>query len=469
MSGTYTIGEKKVRPGVYHMVENGGGVSVAGATNGIGAGIIKANWGPLNKVVELEPTDNAERVFGSDLTVDLISIMFQGGIASGKFVRLGTGGTATRITLKNTEDDDLVVITGKYVGTRAFQATIRDNVVGDARELIISEGTAIFAEIEFAASATDEGANLVAAINDAGIDFTAALASATASGKLKDVTQSAFTAGTNPTVAVGDYTSALELFDGVRLNCLCVDTEDAAVHALVNAYLNRSYLLGRYPMACVAEAGSVDLDTRISHAAAYNNYMMHFVLNACEDATGKVYAGYKAAALVGGMIAAVAANRSLTHAVISGMTAVYEPLSDVNIRKALTKGCLVFTENADSQVWIEQGINTLITPDADHDEGWKKIRRVKTRFELMQRIDDTLDSLVGQVNNDTDGRAALVAAGQHVCDTMAGEKKLMSDSSFTEDPNQVSQGDSAYFLIAVDDIDSIEKVYLRYRFRFAAE
>ena len=37
-----------------------------------------------------------------------------------------------------------------------------------------------------------------------------------------------------------------------------------------------------------------------------------------------------------------------------------------------------------------------------------------------------------------------------------------------EDDDNPPEGDSAWFVIAVDDIDSIEKVYLLYRFRFTA-
>ena len=49
MSGTFVVGETKIRPGVYTRYENAGGVEIAGAANGIGAAVIRANWGPLNK------------------------------------------------------------------------------------------------------------------------------------------------------------------------------------------------------------------------------------------------------------------------------------------------------------------------------------------------------------------------------------------------------------------------------------
>ena len=40
----FTVGENKKRPGVYQRYENVGGVSIAGATDGIVACCIRSNW-----------------------------------------------------------------------------------------------------------------------------------------------------------------------------------------------------------------------------------------------------------------------------------------------------------------------------------------------------------------------------------------------------------------------------------------
>ena len=120
------------------------------------------------------------------------------------------------------------------------------------------------------------------------------------------------------------------------------------------------------------------------------------------------------------------------------------------------------------QIWIEKAINTLVTLAANQDAGWKKIRRVKERFELMSRVEETIEGMVGAVDNDADGRAAIIAAAQRVVDAMVGEKKLLSGTVIEDEANP-AEGDSAWFIIAVDDLDSIETIYLTFRFRFAAE
>src|SRR5690606_13818953 len=115
--------------------------------------------------------------------------------------------------------------------------------------------------------------------------------------------------------------------------------------------------------------------------------------------------GYKAAARVAGMIASSEITESLTHAVVTGATDIIGPLTNAEIEKAILSGAIVFTFNPQKQVHIEYGINTLVTPSADQDIGWKKIRRVKTRDFLIDSIAATWDPIVGKINNSPDGRA----------------------------------------------------------------
>jgi len=472
--GTFTIGETKIRPGEYHRVENGGGIIAAGARNGILAGVIRANWGPLNQVVTFDPSTSVKMIYGAGdgMTQDLISRMFLGGGTKGYFVRVGSGGTAGSITLKDTATTaaDVVTLTAKYVGNRAFTVTVRDSLINTTkRECVIYDGTSEFEKVTFDAGATGgEAAALVKAF-EYSENFIATKV-ADGNGTLAAVTQSTFTAGTNPTVTNDAYSDAMNALEPFPFNVLCVDSEATQVHALVQAFIDRIYVAGYYPMAVLSEKRSVSntLDVRMNHAASYNDEKIIYVLNGAVNTSEETIEGYQNAARIGGIIAAVPANQSVTHYVVSGYAGLIESLTNTQIENALLHGCIVLTTNSTGQVWIEQGINTYITPDGDHDPGWKKIRRVKTRFELMQRIGDTVAPLVGKVNNDTDGRAAVMAAGQGIINTMCSEKKLISGTMIEDEANP-PKGDSAWFLIAVDDIDSIEKFYLTYRFRYAPE
>ncbi|MBQ4494154.1 MAG: hypothetical protein II968_00140, partial [Selenomonadaceae bacterium] len=174
-----------------------------------------------------------------------------------------------------------------------------------------------------------------------------------------------------------------------------------------------------------------------------------------------------AAARIGGMIAAVETNNSLTHSTISNALDLIEPFTNGEITRAEQKGCLVLSLNADDQVQIDKAINTLVTVGNDMDEGWSKIRRTKTRFELMTRINQTCERLVGRLNNDSNGRSTIVAAMNTVINEMVAEKKLFFGSNAKEDPAHKPEADRAYFLINIGDIDSLEQFYLTYQFSFA--
>lgn len=503
MPGTFLIGEKKDRAGVYFRRENYGGPDVVGATNGIGAAIFQADWGPLNKVYDMDLTQKNDIAdyFGTDPHVKILREMFDGGAITIRAVRCGDDdGEASSVTLKvmqtttaeagagsgtasgdgaDLDSDggssaavtatpvDAVTIMAAYPGTRPFSVSIRTNLITDMRECIIYDGTVIFEKVSFEAG-NKEVANLIEALNKSKNFIAKAVGSTIPDGALETVTQVPMTGGKNPTVTIASYDRATNQLERTKWNCLIVDTDSAAVHALVQSFVDLSYETGHFGIGCIAGKSTQDLDERMSLAASYNDEKMAYVLNGWESNGGTVYDGYLAAARIGGLIASFETNSSITHEVIKGGLTLVEPLTNSEIIKAIRKGCLVLSLNDDGRIWVENGINTLVTPDADMDEGWKKLRRTKCRFELMDRVNSTCDKLIGKVNNDVDGRQTVMAAAQKVLNTMAGEKKILASSYVFEDPANPAEGDSAWFKLAIDDIDSLEHIYLTYMFRFSA-
>ena len=479
MAGTFTIGEKKVRPGVYYRRENFGGVDVAGATNGILAAVFQADWGPLNVVFDMDVTmkNNIADYYGTDKHVDIVKEGFSGGAITVRAIRCGADdGQPASVTLKRakkgteTEDQDAVTITGAYPGTRAFSVTVRTNLITDQREVSILDGVYVFEKFTFDAG-ENEAANLIAAMASSKnfiAKYATGVTAEAATGTLVPVAQTPMTGGKNPTVNTASYDRATDKLERVKWNCLIVDTDDPAVHALVQSFVEQSYEMGHLGFGCLAGKSSQDMDERMSLAASYNDEKMAYVLTGWEADDGTVYDGYLAAARIGGMISSFEANSSLTHTVIKGALKLIEPLTNGEIIKAQTRGCITLSLNDSDQIWIDSAINTLVTPDADMDEGWKKLRRTKTRFELMDRVNSTTDKLVGKVNNDVDGRQTVMAAAQKVINVMAGEKKLLASSYVFEDPSNPAEGDSAWYKLAIDDIDSQEHIYLTYMFRFSA-
>lgn len=468
MSGTFTIGERKVRPGNYFRIENRGGVTVVGATNGISAVVFQSNWGPLNTEFDMDTTmrNNLRDYYGDGTGPDVIEQAFIGGAVTVRAVRVGDDdGVQASLTLKGKDNAEAVLIQAAYPGDRAFTVSVRTNLITEQRQLIIYDGTEIFEQFVFDAGA-NEPKNLVEAMKNSK-NFNSKLIADDVEGPLADLTQQAMAGGKNPTVTINSYSNGTDVLERYKWNVLLCDSNDTKVHLLLQSFAQTSYDTGHLGMICIGGLKSQDFSERISLAASYNDEKVTYVLGGWKGSDGKEYEGFMAAARIGGMIAYQPTNSGLTHTVIKNAVSLLEPLTNGEIIKAEQKGCIVLTVNDEDQIWIDNAINTLVTPNADQDEGWKKIRRTKCRFEMMDRINSTIDKYVGKVNNDDDGRATIIATGKKVLNEMVGEKKLFAGATMYEDPTYTAEGDSCWFIIEADDIDSAEHIYITYRYRFS--
>lgn len=470
MAKYLNYGVEATRPGNYFNYDKKGQDKVAGATDGVTAVLFKSNWGPLNQAVLRTADEGYESIFGNGGTTDTIALNIEGGTSELILVRVGTGGTAATLTLKNAASSpaDAVKFTAKYVGSRAFTLSIRDSISDDTkRECIIYDGTAEFEKRTFAKGDGEVDA-IVAAFAESD-NFIVAKASSSVTGELVTVTQIAFTAGTDPTAATTDYSSALAVAEQYEQNCIVVDTDEYAVIALLTAYCQRMFNAGKNVIGVVGEPKTVDLATRMQHAAACNAVNMVYVLNGNVD--HGVYGtidGHQTAAKIGGMIASGSCKYSLTHTVLASVTALNEILTEANINAGEESGCLVLTLNSKRQVWIDSAITTLVTLAANQDSGWKKIRRTKTRFELLTRANNTVDEIVGKVDNDSAGRITIKDTILTVGIAMIGEGKIQY-CDVQEDAAHPDDGDSCWFTIDVIDKDSAEHIYLRYLFRYSTQ
>jgi len=471
MAGSvFQVGEQKIRPGVYVRVTNIGEPPEAVVPQGIVAALFRASWGPLGQVTYLENADAVTAAFGSAGTVDAALEAFRGGCRRVVGYRLGSGGAKASITLKDTAASpaNVVTITAKYEGIRGnnFKVTVRDSLTdATKRELLLYEGATLRQTFTFAKGSGEPQA-LVDAIAASNSPYITAVKSADGSGVLAAVTQQPLTGGQDPTVNGESYSAGLVAIEAIDWNVLAVDSEDPVTHAVVQTYIDRVRNEGKRVIGVVGEPTSEAFATRLANARAFNDPAIIYVANGFKGSDGVTREGYKAAARVAGMTAAAQITESLTHYVVRGATELVGALTNAEIEQAIQSGALVFTMSAQKQVQIEYGINTFITVTATMDAGWKKIRRVRTRDNLMDRIAATWDPLVGKINNSPDGRATLIAAAQGIINRMIAEGALLQGSIF-EDPNNPPAGDSAWFVVQVDDLDSAEKVYITFQFRFA--
>lgn len=452
----------KVRPGAYFNVDKNGDEDSFGAIDGVVIVVFKAMFGPVDTVTILKRGDDYTSIYGDGLTTDMIREALYGGAKKVICCRLdGTGGAAASVSL--TAATGKVKITAKHPGEMPLSVTVRNRLTDkDRKECIIYTGTTEFEKVYFAVG-DNEAANLKNAFANSK-NFAVTLEES-AKGIVTNVNQTAFSGGKNPTVATANYSNAFSQVEKYFFNTICVDTEDTAVHALLQAFLDRIYETGRFGMGIIAEKDNKDLEERMKAAAGYNGENMIYILNPKVSINSGVLDGYQTAAGIAGIIAATPANQSVTHTVISRYTDLRELLTNTQIVKAEQNGCLVLSKSVDDEVWIDSGINTLVTPADNEDAGWKKIRRVKTRYELLYRMNAQVDALVGKVDNDVNGRATIVGKLQKIINDMIQEGKLVS-GTVAESTTYTADTDNCYFDIDVIDKDSAEHIYEFFKFRF---
>lgn len=472
MASFFIVGEKKTRPGVYLRYENYGTPPIAGVDDGKCAAVFRSNWGPVGQAVVLEQFEDIAKKYGDGGESGTTAVpmeQFKGGARLVYAIRLGNGGTQGMYNIEDEQSETVLRLILKYPGSRKLSLTIRPTLADEnITELLIIEGTEQLEKITFDNTKNSVEA-LMAAFQSKGSNYFTLTKLKDSSEKLQTINQKEIEGGEDPIVNVAAYSAAFEVLEAYRWNVLSLDTVDTQIQNVMQLFLNRIYNGGKFCMGVIGEPTSIDFDTRLQHASAYNDYQIVYVGNGFTDISGNVYEGYMAAARIAGLIAGTPSNESITHAAITGAVELTEMLTNNQYERAIKAGALMFSVSAADTVWVEQGINTLVLPTAKEDDGWKKIKRVKVRFELFQRLNDTVEVLIGRINNDPDGRMTIVQVSNGVCQTMVAEKKLLAGAHVELDTDNPPEGDSAWFLVYADDIDALEKMYYAFKFRFAPE
>lgn len=466
----YNEGESKVRPGVYQRHVNVGTDSLAGAQDGICAIPIRASWGPLGKVVRNTGRKQLERVYGSGdygaaHTVPAAAEMFQGGAATVYTYRLGTGGTEAKKVVA-----EGLTVTAKYPGAVTLAISVQAKLGDSATKVFnVYFNSALVESFEFSADGATEGHSL-AAVAAASEYVIVTAADTVETVPIVAAASGALTGGANPTVTNGSYSDAFAALESYYYNTIALDVDDDAnltLSLLLQAYLDEAYKMGKLGVAVVGEKASVSFANRLAHSKSFNDAKVVY-LGGGWMAETESKDGVLAICRTAGVIASTPSNQGITHTVITGATDLCESLTYAQYEDAIKAGMLMVSMSPEGSIWYDAAINTLVSPErGTQDEGWKKIRRVKVRFELIDRLDRELAPKVGRVSADSDGIADVVQTGQRVLTAMIGEGKLQPGASFTEDPDNPYSGDSAWFIIQADDIDSLEKIYLQYQFRYS--
>ena len=473
MGQFYIAGENKKRPGSYQRYVNRGKNAGVGATDNSVAIPIQADWGPLDVVTVHESAESIITTYGNKGTVDAALALLEGGASKVYCIRLnkaanGEGDPAAKsaLTLPST-GDGVVTITAKYPGTKTIKVQTRVKVENVSKEIIVYDGDARV-ESFFFNIGDNEVKNLVNAVS-ASAYITAEAVEGAAGTTVPVVDVTPLTGGTDPKVTTESYSEAFNKLEPQNFTHIVLDCTTAAVQAVLKTWLDRVFEEGKL---CIAVLGGENKDKEIATltaaASGFDNMKIIYSGIWGRDEYGNVVDGYKMAALVAGAIADTPSNQSIVHLIVPGITTI-EPHTNAEYEAAISAGLLLASYSANGTVWFDSGVNTLINLSAEQDEGWRKIRRVATRFEMFTRVDNAIAPLIGRVNCDNDGIALAIQAGQGELNAMISEGKLKAGATIYEDTTNVHDGDAAWFIIAADDNDGLEKIYTKYELRFSSK
>jgi len=483
MSAAFFIpGEQKTRPGIYLRYENRGLPPIAGVDDGRCAATFSSNWGPLGRATAIENFAETARIYGDggeNDTTQIVMEQFRGGARLVFALRLGNGGTQGVYEILDTDDASIIRLVMLYPGSRPFLVTIRPTLEDpNQNEMLLIDGvsaTTVLERFTFYTGLDDNGdpvnqaEELFNSITTQGSNFFTPVKLADSENPIAVIDQAAATPGTDPIINVAAYSDGFEVLEAHRWNVMSIDTNDLGVQMMMHLYLNRIYQGGKFTMGVIGQTRDTPFETRLRQASAYNDYQIIYVGTGFVDMAGTVYEGWLAAARIAGLVAGTPSVESVTRLPIRWAIDLTEPLTNFNYERAIRAGMFTFSVSSANTVWVESGINTLVLPRGNQDFGWQKIKRVKIRFELFQRIADTVDRIVARINNDPDGRMTVIQASNAVCNAMVAEGKLLAPAYVEEDPDNAPAGDSAWFIVYADDIDALEKIYYTFQFRFAPE
>lgn len=456
MAQLFNAGETKIRPGVYYRYSTQSTPST-GAMDGINAIVIRASWGPTGTVTAHETASSISEAYGAGDGVDAALMLLSAGASKVYIYRPeGSGG------VKGTASVGGGTMSAKYYGARALTVKIQAKP-GDAtkKECVILDGTTQLEKFGFtSAEGADCSALKAVLANSKYVEFTYETDATIEEGEFP------LEGGADPTITAQDYLKGFQALEPYRYNVLSTDSVDKDVAAIVQSYADEAEKTGKLVIAVIGDTAS-DFETRKANALACNDKKIVYFGSGFVNAEGEIVDGAKAINYAAGAIASTPSNQSIVRTIVSGATDTTEKLTNLQYEEAITSGLLLLSIGPDGQIWFDSGINTLATLADNEDAGWKKIKRTKVRFELFDRIDRVTSPLVGKVNCDDDGIAAIIQAGMGVITSMIAEKKIMPGATMIEDPENPHAGDSAWFIIQVDDIDSLEKIYLHYLFRYS--
>lgn len=442
MGGTFN-GTPKVLPGTYVRYRAKKNTSPAGSVRGIAVvPLVGYDWGPEDTMIRIESDSPDASLAKLGRSVYDTSDVSDADVAMVRYIALALENAATVYAYisggnaKATKTQGDLTATAKYKGTRGNDITISvvANPAGgfDVTIYVAGEQVEKF-----------EGLTTIAQLAAAGsewVDFTG-------TGNLAAAASIVLAGGTDVTPTSTVWGNYLDACEKIKFNTALMPASDSSVKTATISKVNtmRNTAGKTVQFVCVENAADNIGIINVTNSFAYSD----------DDQLSKA----QAAAWVAGAEAGADKTTSNTYKIVPNATAVVGELGLAAAEAAVNAGQMFFSVDDEGQVVLTYDINSLVNPSSDQDKSYRKNRVLHT---LDSFADDLrLNIRPNQFDNNDEGWDLMTGIGKTLLANYLADgaiKNVNPDEDFVVDKTK-STGDDVYFDVALQPVDSAEKIY----------
>ena len=429
--GTFDKSVGKIRPGTYINFESSRHETLSGSDRGtVVIPLIGHSYGPEKEFITLsaQSPDAAIHKLGFSIYDDAPSMLLVREAmknAMTVIVYIPKSGTKAAATSEG------LTATAKYGGSRGnlISFSVASNPVSGF-------DVPVFMGISKVESF--EGISDINEISSKYIDFSGTDTQPTAGISLEG--------GTDGKTENADITAFLDDMESVQFNTLCFPvTEESLLAACVTKIKYLREKAGRRIKAVVADY-KADYEGII-------NVTNSVVINGVELTNAQ------ATAWVAGADAAASNIQSNTHKIYVGAEAIARPKTHEQAEAAIQNGEFFFSYSDSGDVVVEYDINSLTTFTENKDKSYSKNRVMRVLDSFAEAIN--LNFPPNKYSNDETGWDVMDSMGRSILKQFedAGAIRNVDYNTDFAVIRSESTGDSAYFNVAIEPVDSAEKLY----------
>ena len=440
MAGGTWVSENKVLPGVYINVKSQPAVQANVGDKGIVAIAKALSWGPLGEVQEITPGQDVTPVIGygigSEQALFLREMMKGTDVSScPKKILLyryaGTGGVKASATI------GALTATALYEGVRGNDITVA--VIADPDNAGYFDVQTI---VDSAVVDTQKVTAISALTANAWVTFSG-------DGAITANAGTALTGGVDPTAAVADDAAFLTAIEPYTFDIIAYDGSTTTVIDAYVAFIKR-----------MNEAVGRKCQLVIGNFPGQNTKYVISALNGVKLLDGSALTAQQVVWWLAGAEAGALYYQSLTYAQYPTAVEANPKLTDDQAAAAIAAGQICFIDDFGIvKVCSDINTKTTITPTEGAEFCKNRVMRV-----IMQLCNDTYEHFanyyIGKVNNDDTGRSLLRGWLVGYLTEMQANGGIQN---FVADDVEVLPGDtidSVLINIAIQPVDSIEKIYM---------